>query len=85
VKEAHAVGAGVVPALAWLVFLAIVVWAVRLVLAKRAIGKAIVLLLAGISLLDALLLASAGHGAAALVAALGFVATRGLQRWIAGT
>jgi 4-hydroxybenzoate polyprenyltransferase len=85
VKEAHAVGAGVVPALAWLGFLAIVVWAVRLVLAKRAIGRAIVLLLAGVSLLDALLLASAGHAAAALVAALGFFATRGLQRWIAGT
>jgi 4-hydroxybenzoate polyprenyltransferase len=55
------------------------------VLTKRAVGKAIVLLLAGISLLDALLLASAGFAIAATVATLGFFATRALQRWVAGT
>ncbi len=84
-KEGPSAWRSVVPALSFVGFLGLVVWAVWLVREKKAIGKAIVALLAGISLLDALVLAGAGHSLAALVATLGFFATRGLQRWIAGT
>ena len=84
-KEAPSAWRGVVPALVYAGFLGLVVWAVWLVREKKAIGKAIVALLAGISLLDALVLAGAGHSAAALAAMLGFFATRALQRWVAGT
>jgi 4-hydroxybenzoate polyprenyltransferase len=84
-KEARALGSGIVPALVYAVFFCVVAWAVRLVMNDRAVGRAIVLLLSGISLLDALLLAGAGHDMAALVASGGFVATRVLQRWVKGT
>jgi 4-hydroxybenzoate polyprenyltransferase len=84
-KEGAALTSGIVAPAVYLGFLAAVVWAVHQVLTKRAVGKAIVLLLAGISLLDALLLASAGFAIAATVATLGFFATRALQRWVAGT
>ena len=84
-KTGAAVRVGMVAPLLYFGFLAVVVWAVFLVRQKRAIGKAIVLLLAGISLLDALLLASAGHTTAALAATAGFFATRALQLWVAGT
>jgi 4-hydroxybenzoate polyprenyltransferase len=85
VKEGPFTWRGVVPALVYVGFLGLVMWAVWLVREKKAIGKAIVALLAGISLLDALLLAGAGHPLAALTATLGFFATRALQRWVAGT
>lgn len=49
------------------------------------IGRSVVLLLAGISLFDALLIAGAGAGAIAVVAAAGFLLTLLLQRVIPGT
>jgi 4-hydroxybenzoate polyprenyltransferase len=84
VKEAS-VACGAVFAVVYVGFLAVVVHAVRLVVSRRAVGRAIVLLLAGISLLDALLVAGAGHPRVAIAASLGFFATRGLQRWVSGT
>lgn len=49
------------------------------------IGRAVVLLLAGISVLDALMIASTGRGWLAVVAAAGFPATLALQRVVPGT
>jgi 4-hydroxybenzoate polyprenyltransferase len=85
VKEASALWHGVVSAVVYAGFLALVAWAVYLVREEKAIGKAIVALISGISLLDALMLAGAGHPWPAVAATLGFFATRGLQRWVAGT
>jgi 4-hydroxybenzoate polyprenyltransferase len=56
-------------------------------IAKRTgpeLGWLIALLIAGISLVDATLIAVAGHPAAAAVAATGFAATLAGQRWISG-
>ncbi len=75
----------VVSSVLFVALLALVVHAVRLVREKKAIGKAIVALLAGISILDALTIAGAGHATAAVASTFGFFATRGLQRWVAGT
>lgn len=74
------VAMGIFGGFAWLVW-----WAVKVVREENAIGKAIVALISGISLLDALMLAGHGHAPAALVATLGFFATRALQKWVAGT
>ncbi|GMQ76029.1 MAG: UbiA family prenyltransferase [Gammaproteobacteria bacterium] len=49
------------------------------------IPRAVVSLIAGIALLDALLIAAAGATGYALLAVLGFLLTLGLQRFIAGT
>ncbi len=49
------------------------------------IPRAVVSLIAGISLLDALLIASAGHVMTALVAVAGFALTLFLQRYVSGT
>jgi 4-hydroxybenzoate polyprenyltransferase len=57
-----------------------------LLVRKRKIGQAVVLLIAGISLLDALLIAGAQPDAApAVIAALAVGATLFLQRWVKGT
>jgi 4-hydroxybenzoate polyprenyltransferase len=45
----------------------------------------VVSLIAGISLLDALLIAGTGQTAAAVVALAGFALTLALQRWVPGT
>jgi 4-hydroxybenzoate polyprenyltransferase len=78
----------VAPAL-FLGFLGLVGWAVSRVWTsaeKRAsVPHAIVALIAGISLLDGLALASAGHEVVALAAASGFFATRAAQKWVRGT
>jgi 4-hydroxybenzoate polyprenyltransferase len=66
---------------------ALVALAVRLA-ARRApgdIGKAIVLLLAGICLFDAMLIAGAGEAGLAVLAAAGFPLTLLLQRLVPGT
>jgi 4-hydroxybenzoate polyprenyltransferase len=67
---------------------AAVAYAVYL-LAKRptpaAVPRAVVTLIAGISLVDAAFLASVGAVNAALIAVLGFVATVLAQRYVAGT
>lgn len=52
---------------------------------KDRIPRAVVTLIAGISLLDATLIANSGAQAAAVLAMLGFPATLGLQRLVRGT
>ncbi len=52
---------------------------------RRNIPRAVVSLIAGISLLDALLICQHGRPALALAAAAGFLATLALQRFIPGT
>ena len=80
---------GLVAPLLFLGFLGLVVWAVSLVWTsaekRSAVPQAIVALIAGISLLDALALASEGHELAAVAASGGFFLTRATQRWIKGT
>ncbi len=49
------------------------------------VPRAVVSLIAGISLLDAMLLAGSGHVLFACLAGVAFVITLGLQRWISGT
>jgi 4-hydroxybenzoate polyprenyltransferase len=58
-------------------------WLVRS--GRRDIRRAVVSLIAGISLLDALLIAGAGDPARAAWAVLGFLLTLALQRWVPGT
>ena len=68
-------------------FAAWVLYALRL-LARRAKGdvpRAVVSLIAGISLLDAMLLAGHGVWLAAALAVAAFACTLALQRWISGT
>ena len=77
-------GAG---AVFYLAFLGWVVFAVSLLVrpGRRDIRRAVVSLIAGISLLDALLIAGAGDPVRALWAAAGFALTLALQRWVPGT
>jgi hypothetical protein len=66
----------------------VVVHALRLLRghAPDRFPRAVMLLIAGISLLDALLVAKAdGSTAAVLVTAAGFPATLTMQRWVRGT
>lgn len=53
--------------------------------AKGDVARAVVSLIAGIALVDALFLAAAGAGAAAAVAVGCFALTLALQRWVSGT
>lgn len=64
-----------------------IAYAIRLVQRRQPgdIPRAVVSLIAGISLLDALLIASAGHLATAFVAVAGFALTLFLQRYVPGT
>jgi 4-hydroxybenzoate polyprenyltransferase len=79
---------GVLAAYVHLALTAAVGYAVYL-LARRpmptAVPRAVVTLIAGISLVDAAFLASVGAVGAALVAVAGFAATVLLQRYVAGT
>jgi len=71
----------------WIVFCAwvlVALWFLRR-RQKGDIPRAVVSLIAGISLLDALLIAGAGMPGAALAALAGFGATLFLQRYVAGT
>jgi 4-hydroxybenzoate polyprenyltransferase len=52
---------------------------------RRDIRRAVVSLIAGISLLDAVLIAGAGDPAHAVWAVLGFTLTLAFQRWVPGT
>lgn len=73
---------------AYVLLLSAVVHAVRLLRGrdKDRFPRAVMALIAAISLLDALLAARAGAGAAAVLAtAAGFPATLWLQRWVRGT
>ena len=77
-------GAG---AILYLAFLGWVAFAVSLLVRprRRDIRRAVVSLIAGISLLDALLIAGAGEPARALWAVAGFALTLAFQRWVPGT
>jgi 4-hydroxybenzoate polyprenyltransferase len=79
---------GVWAILIWLVLIGASAYAVYL-LARRpmpgAVPRAVGLLIAGISLVDAAFLASLGAIIPAFIAVAGFVATLWLQRHIAGT
>ena len=79
--------ASIVGALLYLGFLAWVLYALSFLLLPRRlnVGRAVVALIAGISLLDALLIAGAGASGIALLCLVGFAATLALQRWVAGT
>ena len=76
-----------VPTLLYLGFLAWVAYAVGGLVrpGRRDIRRAVVSLIAGISLLDALLIAGAGDVAWAAWAVLGFALTLVFQRWVPGT
>jgi 4-hydroxybenzoate polyprenyltransferase len=72
------------------VFVAFLVWtlyALSLLVRRRgrSIPRAVVSLIAGISLLDALLIAGAATPALALVGVAGFALTLVLQRYVSGT
>lgn len=71
----------------WLAFTGWMLWALWFLRRRRKgdIPRAVVSLIAGISLLDAMLIAGAGSPALALVALAGFGVTLFLQRYIAGT
>jgi 4-hydroxybenzoate polyprenyltransferase len=79
--------AGGVGALVWVAFAGAVVWALRTLWSDqpRRIPRAVVTLIAGISLLDAVLIASTGAAGAAVAAALAFPLTLALQRYVSGT
>jgi UbiA prenyltransferase family protein len=78
---------GALRVLLYLGFLGWVGYAVSLLVrsGRPDIRRAVVSLIAGISLLDALLIAGTGDAARAATAVLGFVLTLVLQRWVPGT
>ncbi len=49
------------------------------------VPRAVVTLIAGMSLLDAMVLAGGGHAVAAMLAVAAFALTLALQRWVSGT
>jgi 4-hydroxybenzoate polyprenyltransferase len=68
-------------------YVAVLAFALHL-LRRRARGdvpRAVVTLIAGMSLLDAFVLTGAGQPAAGALAVAAFVVTLGLQRWVSGT
>jgi UbiA prenyltransferase family len=76
--------------LAWaplLVYAAVLAFALRR-LRRRARGdvpRAVVMLIAGMSVLDAVVLAGAGHAVPAALALVAFALTIALQKWVSGT
>ncbi len=76
-----------VTGLFWLAFTGWMLWALWFLRRRRKgdIPRAVVSLIAGISLLDAMLIAGAGAPGLAVLALAGFGVTLFLQRWIAGT
>ena len=80
-------GASLGAAAYWILFCAwtvVALWFLRR-RQKGDIARAVVSLIAGISLLDALLIAGAGHPGLALAALAGFGVTLFFQRYVAGT
>ena len=71
----------------WLAFLAMAAGALWLIRRRRPgdVGRAVALMLAGICLFDAMLIAGTGAPGLALLAAAGFPLTLLLQRWVPGT
>jgi hypothetical protein len=83
-----ALGAGGLALLLWIGFAVWVVYALSFVMGgagMRNVGRTVVALIAGIALLDALLMAWAGAGGLALVAIGCFALTLAGQRWVRGT
>ena len=79
---------GIVAAVIYLALIGCAAYAIHLLAARPmpgAVPRAVGLLIAGISLVDAALLASAGAVVPALAALLGFPLTLFLQKYIAGT
>jgi 4-hydroxybenzoate polyprenyltransferase len=87
VYGAPALGRGALAVALYVAFLAWVAYAVSLLVrrGRRDIRGAVVGLIAGISLLDALLIAGTGDAGRAVAALLGFALTLGFQRWVPGT
>lgn len=73
--------------LIWLALVGLLGFALSLLIRRGRgdVPRAVVSLIAGISLLDALLIAATGAAALAWIAVLGFILTFALQRWVAGT
>ena len=71
----------------WVIFVAAIVAALWLVRRRQSgdIPRAVVTLIAGMSLLDAILISGAGEPGLALVVVLGFALTLALQRVVSGT
>jgi len=71
----------------WVIFVVAIVAALWLVRRRQSgdIPRAVVTLIAGMSLLDAILISGVGEPGLALVAVLGFALTLGLQRVVSGT
>jgi hypothetical protein len=69
----------------YLLFVAWVAYALRMLIRREAIGRAVVSLIAGIALLDAVLIAGQGMTGTAWLAAACFPLTLALQRYVAGT
>jgi 4-hydroxybenzoate polyprenyltransferase len=81
-KDADRIGV----ALLLVAFAAWAIWALRLVLVRRAIGTGVVRLIAGVALYDAVVTAAGGAPAGAVAACLlAFALTVALQTRIAGT
>jgi 4-hydroxybenzoate polyprenyltransferase len=87
VYGAPAVAWGPVSVLVYLGFLGWVVYSISFLFRRRAldIPRAVIGFIAGISLLDALLIAGTGQRATALLAVAGFGLTLALQRYVRGT
>ena len=87
VYAAPVLGASAAGALLYVVFLAWVGYAVSLLVRRGRVNipRAVVSFIAGISLLDAVLIARAGHPLLAGWGILGFALTLGFQRWVKGT
>jgi hypothetical protein len=71
----------------WVGFVGALGWAVALLIQRRPgdVPRAVVTLIAAISLLDGLLVAASGAIGLGLLCALAFGLTLGLQRWVSGT
>lgn len=71
----------------WIGFVAALGFALALLIQRRPgdVPRAVITLIAATALLDGLLMAAAGAAGLAWFGMAGFIATVGLQRWIAGT
>ena len=76
------VGAGL-----WIGFLGWVLYAISFLVRRGRVNipRAVISFIAGVSLLDGLLIAYAGYPDVALLGVVGFALTLAFQRWIAGT
>ncbi|HEY2387390.1 MAG TPA: UbiA family prenyltransferase [Candidatus Binatia bacterium] len=83
----RALDRGIVAAAVWVLLLAAVLAAVRLLrgTAPDRFPRAVAGMIAGIALVDALAIANAGAATTAAACALGWPATLALQRWVRGT